>query len=50
MALVRKYQRALTLLGWSSTAAPAFPAAAGIWRIADKAGLLKVQQEAPAPA
>jgi 2-dehydro-3-deoxygalactonokinase len=46
MALVRKYQRALTLLGWSSTAAPAFPAATGIWRIAAKAGLLAAQREA----
>jgi len=40
VALVRNYQRALTLLGWSSTAAPAFPAASGLWRIADRAGLL----------
>ncbi len=39
-ALVRNYQRALTLLGWSSTVAPAFPAASGLWRIADNAGLL----------
>lgn len=45
LALVRNYQRALTLLGWSSTAAPAFPAATGMWRIADKAGLLGVPQE-----
>lgn len=39
-ALVRNYQRALTLVGWSSTSAPAFPAASGLWRIAEKAGLL----------
>jgi 2-dehydro-3-deoxygalactonokinase len=39
-ALVRNYQRALTLLGWSSTAAPAFPSATGLWRIADAAGLM----------
>ena len=43
MSLLRNYQRALTLLGWSSTAAPAYPAAAGIWRIADRSGLLGVQ-------
>ena len=45
-ALVRNYQRALTLLGWSSSAAPAFPAASGIWRIADRAGLLGLRLEA----
>lgn len=45
MALVRNYQRALTLLGWSSRAAPAFPAATGLWRIADKAGLLGLRVE-----
>lgn len=45
MALVRNYQRALTLLGWSSTAAPAFPAASGLWRIADRAGLLGLRME-----
>ena len=49
MALVRNYQRALTLLGWSSTAAPAFPAASGLWRIADKAGLLGLRLETVAP-
>jgi 2-dehydro-3-deoxygalactonokinase len=46
MALIRNYQRALTLLGWSSAAAPAFPAASGLWRIADTAGLLEVGLEA----
>lgn len=45
-ALVRNYQRALTLVGWSSTAAPAFPAASGLWRIAEKAGLLGLRVEA----
>ena len=50
LPLVRNYQRALTLLGWSSTAAPAFPAASGLWRIADNAGLLGVQVETAASA
>jgi len=50
MKLVRNYQRALTLLGWSSTSAPAFPAATGVWRIADKAGLLGLRLEVAAPA
>jgi len=45
MALVRNYQRALTLLGWSSRAAPAFPSAAGLWRIADRAGLFGLSVE-----
>jgi 2-dehydro-3-deoxygalactonokinase len=43
MALLRNYQRALTLLGWSSSVAPAQPAAAGIWRVANRSGLLGVQ-------
>ena len=45
VALVRNYQRALTLLGWSSTAAPAFPSATGLWRIAASAGLLGLRVE-----
>ena len=45
LSLVRNYQRALTLLGWSSTMAPAYPAAAGIWRIADRSGLLGLRVE-----
>ncbi|MEP6702978.1 MAG: 2-dehydro-3-deoxygalactonokinase [Betaproteobacteria bacterium] len=45
IALTRGYQRALTLLGWSSTVAPAFPSATGLWRIADKAGLLDLRIE-----
>jgi 2-dehydro-3-deoxygalactonokinase len=45
MTLVRNYQRALTLLGWSSTAAPAFPSATGLWRIADQAGLLGAPED-----
>ena len=48
--LVRNYQRALTLLDWSSTAAPAFPAATGLWRIADKAGLLGLRLESRSAA
>lgn len=40
LKLTRNYQRALTLLGWSSRAAPAFPSATGLWRIAERAGLL----------
>ena len=43
MALIRNYQRALTLLGWSSSGTPAYPAAAGIWRIAARSGLLGVR-------
>jgi 2-dehydro-3-deoxygalactonokinase len=45
VALVRNYQRALTLLGWSSTAAPAFPSATGLWRIANAVGLLGLHVE-----
>src|SRR5262249_53235194 len=45
VALMRNYQRALTLLGWSSRAAPGFPSATGIWRIAERAGLLGVSVE-----
>lgn len=45
VALMRNYQRALTLLGWSSRAAPGFPAATGIWRVAERAGLLGVSME-----
>ena len=50
VGLVRKYQRALTLLGWSSTAAPAFPAATGIFRIAGQAGLLRENRAIASPA
>ena len=46
VALVRNYQRALTLVGWSSTVAPAFPSASGLWRIAERAGLLGEYVEA----
>jgi hypothetical protein len=42
---MRNYQRALTLLGWSSRAAPGFPSATGIWRIAEQAGLLGIPVE-----
>ncbi|MEO8136008.1 MAG: 2-dehydro-3-deoxygalactonokinase [Betaproteobacteria bacterium] len=49
-SLVRNYQRALTYVGWSSSAAPGFPAASGLWRVAEKAGLLGLRQEAMAPA
>ena len=45
VALMRNYQRALTLLGWSSRVAPAFPSATGLWRIAVKAGLLGLSVE-----
>jgi len=45
VALMRNYQRALTLLGWASRAAPAFPSAAGLWRIAEHAGLLGMSVE-----
>lgn len=45
VALMRNYQRALTLLGWSSRAAPGFPSATGIWRVAERAGLLGVPVE-----
>jgi 2-dehydro-3-deoxygalactonokinase len=45
IALMRNYQRALTLLGWSSRAAPAFPSATGLWRIAERAGLLDMPIE-----
>ena len=50
MALLRNYQRALTLLGWASSTAPAHPAAAGIWRIADRSGLLGLRVENAARA
>jgi 2-dehydro-3-deoxygalactonokinase len=45
VGLMRNYQRALTLLGWSSRAAPAFPSATGLWRIAVHAGLLGMSVE-----
>jgi len=45
VALLRNYQRALTLLGWSSRAAPGFPSATGIWRVAEGAGLLGMPVE-----
>lgn len=49
-ALARNYQRAFTFLGWSSSCAPGFPAASGLWRIAEKAGLLGLRLESVAPA
>ena len=48
MGLIRNYQRALTLLGWSSSGTPAYPAAAGIWRIAARSGLLGVRVDSTA--
>jgi 2-dehydro-3-deoxygalactonokinase len=50
VALMRNYQRALTLLGWSSRAAPGFPSATGIWRIAEQAGLLGIAVESMSAA
>ncbi len=49
-SLVRNYQRALTYVGWASGSAPGFPAASGLWRIAEKSGLLGLRLESMAPA